>query len=392
MLLYTTIFEIISHGQIQRQNAIVLVDIQLFFSYTSLRILDRKEIHMTDYNNSKRITFDILSRYRGVLMGIATLCILIFHYTDDCRMAEYNFKGLNYFINYYISSSGVDVFLVVSGLGLYYSFSKNNKLSTFFKKRVTKIIIPYLVIAGPALIWSNFVFNHFTLGRFIQDITFVTLFTKGITWYWYILISLICYIIFPKLFSFFAEAKDKSTEQIRLLALITLSLVISVMISEYDNSLFGNINILLLRFPSFFFGVYLGKLSYEKRPLNAYDFFLFVLIALAVFSLRFTHRVIFVRYALALINYLAYFAIIVAMDFLKNSKLIGLIKKCLEKVGEYSIELYLTHVTVRSIFNAYKLSTYRVRYYAMVVIISVVLSIIVKIISSFISKKILHDR
>ena len=72
------------------------------------------------------LTYEIFSKYRNVLMGIATLSVLIFHFTDDCRIYKYNFEGIIQFFNRYVSSTGVDIFLFLSGFGLYYAWKKNN--------------------------------------------------------------------------------------------------------------------------------------------------------------------------------------------------------------------------------------------------------------------------
>ena len=68
----------------------------------------------------EKLTYEIFSKYRNIIMGVAIISILIFHFTDDCRIFNYSFDGLIKLFNRYISSAGVDIFLFFSGFSLYY--------------------------------------------------------------------------------------------------------------------------------------------------------------------------------------------------------------------------------------------------------------------------------
>ncbi|WP_259298469.1 hypothetical protein [Bifidobacterium bifidum] len=65
-------------------------------------------------------SYELLSKYRGVLMGVQILLIMAFHYTEDLSNAADHFNGPAQVFYDYIGSSGVDMFLMISGLGLYY--------------------------------------------------------------------------------------------------------------------------------------------------------------------------------------------------------------------------------------------------------------------------------
>lgn len=62
----------------------------------------------------------LLSKYRTQLMGLAMLLILIFHTGIDVKSVNVirSIKD--------IGDVGVDIFLLLSGIGLYFSYSKNN--------------------------------------------------------------------------------------------------------------------------------------------------------------------------------------------------------------------------------------------------------------------------
>ena len=64
----------------------------------------------------KAIEWNDLSRYRGELMGIAMLFIILFHVYLPRQHA---FFGLHR-----LGNVGVDMFFFLSGIGLWYSWSK----------------------------------------------------------------------------------------------------------------------------------------------------------------------------------------------------------------------------------------------------------------------------
>lgn len=337
----------------------------------------------------KKIEYSLVSKYRNVIMGLSIISILIFHYVDDCRIMHYNYHGLIKYYNILISSSGVDIFLILSGVGLYYSFKKNNKLKDFFKKRFVRILIPYFILAIPAWIWYNFILHSNGIIDFFKDLLFITLFERGDSWFWYIFMIIICYLIFPYFFSLFDEKQSNHSEEMRMLIIFVFFLVINMWLANYNNHIFGIINKLSLRFTPFIFGVYLGKRSYNKEKMDIYPYVVFVLMSLiSVFLLK-TKRVMVTRMVLTFLAISYYSVFLLIIDKLKNSKFIKIIIDILSKIGEYTLELYITHVCIRRILNAYGYYTCRIRYYLIVIILSIILSFIIKKSSLLVERKII---
>lgn len=93
-----------------------------------------------------------ISKYREELFGISILMIMFFHFCGP-HIEYYSSSVDGSFIltlerrfNTYIGSIGVEIFVFLSGMGLYYSFSKNDDMRQFFKKRFKRILIPYLYV------------------------------------------------------------------------------------------------------------------------------------------------------------------------------------------------------------------------------------------------------
>ena len=132
------------------------------------------------------ISFDILSKYRSVLMGLTILSIIYFHFTEDCVNSQYNLHP--FIVNYkqYIGSCGVDIFLFLSGLGLYYSLKKDRNKREYFRKRFSRILIPYLLVAVPAWFVRDILIEKGGFVKYMKDLLFVSFFESGHVWFWYI--------------------------------------------------------------------------------------------------------------------------------------------------------------------------------------------------------------
>lgn len=344
---------------------------------------------MENKPQKKRLTWDIISDYRGVLMGIAILAIIIFHYTDDCRMANINYSGWTLFYNKWISSSSVDTFLFLSGFGLYYSMKKKPDVRTFYKRRFIKILIPYLLIATPALIWRDLFFSDLGVKVFLKDISFITFFTEGKTWFWYILMICFCYLIFPYIFRLVESCSDEEMEDMRMMSIFTFFTLIAMMIQKYDDQLFGFINIALLRIPVFFFGCFIGRRAYEKRTIKT-GVFLMMIFSIFLAQLRLVNKVVIVRHVLAFLNLSICLLIILILNQIKGLKVLhNSIVKFFEWFGKYSLELYLMHVTVRSIMSNYKYLTCYPKYELIMVAITLILSVIVKLLTNLITNSLI---
>lgn len=92
---------------------------------------------------------DLVSRYRGEIYGFLILWIMLFH---GCILDVYFFsdvpvlKYAGIFINH--GNAGVESFLLLSGISLYYSFQRNRDIGQYVQKRFLKVYLPVLIIGG----------------------------------------------------------------------------------------------------------------------------------------------------------------------------------------------------------------------------------------------------
>ena len=88
---------------------------------------------------------DIVSKHRSSIYGLAILWVVIFHGTAIDKV-DYTF-GHQHLLGWLqsiisVGNVGVDVFLLLSGVCLYFSFCKKQDAYGFMKKRIARIVPP----------------------------------------------------------------------------------------------------------------------------------------------------------------------------------------------------------------------------------------------------------
>ena len=207
--------------------------------------------------------YDLISKYRQTLMGFAILLIMFCHM--DVAQGHNGMEVTTLSGILHIFTVGVDIFMFLSGFGLYYSFKKNTiSYLAFEKKRLLRILPIYLIIGGATYAIYDLFIHQFGMIKFLSDITFISWIKGESTKYWYILAIIAFYLVFPVLFCFIDSGKH------RLLKTIAFSLswwVIEELLSAHIGAV-GNFRIALARLPIFVIGLYCGSLSFEKKQLK----------------------------------------------------------------------------------------------------------------------------
>ncbi|TWP31004.1 acyltransferase [Apibacter muscae] len=150
---------------------------------------------------------NLLSRYRTQLMGVAILWVMFFHShlpTEFSGILDF-FKKMGY--------GGVDIFILVSGFGVYYSISKDGSTKNFYFRRAIRILPYYLpivlivtIIANIAGFWKPiaFFYNLTTLG-FWLNVGLMNIYD------WFIPALISIYLFTPLFYKFFKINKTIST-------------------------------------------------------------------------------------------------------------------------------------------------------------------------------------
>ena len=148
-----------------------------------------------------RRTFNLftISEARNVIFGLATLWIGLFH-SNYLSLERYtgNHFLIDVFKNFRGSGNiGVDMFLFLSGEGLFFSFSKDSRVGSFWKKRLMRVLPSAFLIA---VVYFSLRYVH---GResgllaYVSRVTFTYFFVTGERVFWFISLILALYIVFP---------------------------------------------------------------------------------------------------------------------------------------------------------------------------------------------------
>lgn len=153
---------------------------------------------MTKEKNFRRaLSFYLISQSRQLLMGIAILGVLIGHWFSLSEHPTENIilRAINFFTQLVFTQG----FLLLSGFGLFYSFSRNGEVAAFYQKRFTRLIIPFAIIIFPFLIFYTIV-GDINGWQFIGRLTSVSYWFDG-NYYgmWYIALSVVLYLLYPVL-------------------------------------------------------------------------------------------------------------------------------------------------------------------------------------------------
>lgn len=328
-------------------------------------------------------SFQIISKYRTVLMGLAILSIIFFHYTEDCVTYEYNLRFLIRTYKQYVGSCGVDVFLFLSGLGVYYSFKKKPDKKIFYKKRFTRVLVPYFIIAIPAWIVKDMLFLHTGVLQVVKDIFFISFFESGYRWFWYILMIICCYLIYPYVFEYI-DGPDSIGKMKDIFCVFT---ILGILFLLGNPDVFDRINILLLRFPAFFLGSFVGKASFEEVEIPRQSFWIVILTFILV-SINTTSKPILSRYIFGVFGIVSFCCIAMCLELMSKRNIrVPRLKAIIEWFGDYSLELYLTHVTLRRFMIMSGFPTYKIRYECIMILLSILLSLGLKKLSNFVIQK-----
>jgi len=187
-----------------------------------------------------------ISRFRGEMMGLAALWIIIFHFYQPILPNAGLISSLEDFIKS-IGYFGVELFIFVSGFGCAYALSKENALS-FWKKRIKKLAIPVLllgVVQGIEYKWG--------IEEFVLNVSGTTFFTRDIySFIWFVTAIAVFYFFAP--FYIILYNRVRSGVIFTFAALIIWSILSFIVQPVLRNDFYGAIN----RIPAYIIGLMIG--------------------------------------------------------------------------------------------------------------------------------------
>ena len=276
-----------------------------------------------------------LSQHRCFLFGIAILSVIFLHspYTPKIKLLAFAREFL------YI---GVDIFILLSGFGIYKSLDKND-LPVYIQNRKKRLYIPYLPFI---LVWMAVkgTAKHLSVSSILGNLTLLGWYAgRGNQFNWYVQALLVLYILAP-----FIKAIVQKTTVFQNHLLIIFFFIISMNFFETE------LLLLFTRIPLFVLGMILSKRHSDQKPISIVPYVLSMCVGAVVLLAAF--RI----FPAALWDYGMYwypmFLVVPGMCMmitLVTDKLMVAFRcvyRFISHIGESSFEIYLIHIFLRDIF------------------------------------------
>ena len=278
---------------------------------------------------------------RTYLMGVAILCIMVFHTTEIFVVPKFmEFIQKTGYL-------GVDIFFFVSAYGLFYSMKKPISLKQWYLRRVKRILPAFWIVS----IFTG-IMVHWSLYEHLREETFFGFF---LPWsnqdrfynvmFWYIPAALLFYLLFPIMY------KHRKVVTLWFVPIAIVSYVVSYLLtgflssrgwSPYTPGFFG-------RIPVFLLGMIIAEYEdsiREKMTLTS---------TVALVALSLCAFVLLQCNAMGITNVLSFpcqdfFFMACSLPFIffvcsLLQRYIKVLNPFILYCGRYSLEIYLLHVS-----------------------------------------------
>lgn len=299
--------------------------------------------------------WNLVSRFRPEIMGVAIIFVLIVH-------AQPFFGGI--MLNHItpLFTCGVDIFLFVSGIGLYFSMKKNGDVLLFYKRRFLRIVPEFLIVSaiGYAII-DILSKNEIVLPEFLIKVSGIRaafIFQSGENvMLWYVVFIIIMYAFYPSLF--LLEKLSETSRSFMYAIIMALPIAAELILDAFFPEVFNKYDIdrMLTRIPIFVFGSHMGRVverGVEGKKILVpalFAVFIFVRAAKILFLDDAICGRLFVKIANQFLAVGILLFVALFMESLKEGQL-RLFRLILSWCGKASLELYLIHTFLLLIYLA----------------------------------------
>ena len=278
-----------------------------------------------------------ISRFRAEQMGAAMLFVILFHVALDRGDPFYGLRRCG--------NVGVDIFLFLSGVGLWFSWVKTPDVLRFYRRRLLRIVPTWIVVAT-AFYLPDYLgarrFSH-SIVDLIGDIT--------INWdfwlhdeltFWYVPAIMALYLVAP-----WYMRLIQSRPVYRWLPLLMVIWCVMVQWVLPIHHAVGHIEIFWSRVPIFFIGINFGEMVRTRRQLSSDAVWLLLVTFLMTFGtclyleqVRHGHFPLFVERMLY-IPFTVCTVLVMNRIFRRTPQWVN---SSFRFVGALSLEAYLIHI------------------------------------------------
>ena len=290
----------------------------------------------------KPIAIHDLSRYRGELMGVAMLFVMLFHVGG-------NRHDTLWFCVSRCGNVGVDMFLFLSGIGLWYAWTKVPSLLSplssllyFYRRRLLRIYPAWLLLSSPHYI-PLCIEGKFTIWQTIGNVLIGWRLWSGyVDEFWFIPMILTFYLVAP-----FYMMLIRKHSVWRWLPVVSMVFCVLLQYWKPLNGALGHLEILFSRVPIFLLGINAGQWVKEERQMDPHAFWLLLLVFVLAFGVCINFENGLRGHFPLFMERMVYIPLSISALLLLCKALVHLPQwslKMLAFVGTVSLELYLVHV------------------------------------------------
>lgn len=295
---------------------------------------------------------NLINKYRKEIMGFAIIWVMCLHcyakLTEELHIpvAAFVFSQGNL---------GVEIFLFLSGIGLYYSMSKDSAPLPFYWRRIKRVVLPWLLLSCPYWIVKTVIVDREGLGSFFLNWTGFSFWRDGITTVWYVAFIILLYVLYPVVF------RIQQNKSILLFAVIGAVFLANFAMLWLCPAYYDKTEIALSRIPIFLLGSYVGALLKNKvwNDRKQVGFAVYTLVLLVVYVLG----IISNYYEKNLFSYelgklmirlgggAVALLLIAGLSLLFEKVSLSFVRNGLSSLGEITLEVYLFHVFLGNIVS-----------------------------------------
>ena len=273
-----------------------------------------------------------VSKARTAIMGIGILLVVAYH-------SGISFGPLTIVKNN--GYAGVDLFVFLSGFGIWHSLQKEGKLTEFYKKRILRLYPSYLIVLALSFLTRYRVLRESygkrqIVAAFLQNVFGIAFYTGQEPFNWYIFFILYMYLLSPL---FYALVKRKKAY---------LLLIPYVLLVYFDGIGDGGKMMLYSRIPLYLLGMVFASKKEEESGIPFLVLLLTAVIGVIALPLTqtylkdylFTYGMYWYPFLIAVPG-LCYF-LACGLNRLSEG---NILKRFLLLCGASSLEIYLLNVT-----------------------------------------------
>lgn len=285
------------------------------------------------------MSYSLLSKYRSELMGMAILWVMFFHAYDlDMGLPVLEWVRAAGF-------GGVDIFIVLSAMGLVVSLSRREQeYLSFMGRRLHRLLPAYFIVMVP---YTLFLMSRgeANLSSLIYNSLFLNYWGKWSgSFNWYMTGILVFYLLTPVCFRVLKPKSNRWRIRWAVLGSMAALVVCQIFLQEQT----WTYNDFFYRIPDFCIGLLLGFFLVEKKKFGKADGLWWLCSALLGVCYLWAYPRLHLNSLILPLAHLFVFTTVpmcLALCFLMDRLPLGWVRRFFRLLGSCSLEIYLLNVS-----------------------------------------------